>query len=186
MRGRVIICPNPKCHKKIEEPFLLNNLSITPAEQYYACPHCLTKLNAYATRANLTGSFLTAFGLIILALVSCLTCYEMTMWGKDITLIFFGSRTGETISLGIGMKVIYYFLIGLALFHSGLLTFLRRRGKAIELHPSATAPEKEKGPSKCPYHFGYLKMHARQNIPIPNECLRCSRILECARDVHEA
>ena len=40
----VIICPNPKCQRKIEEPILLNNLSTTPAEHYYACPHCLTKL----------------------------------------------------------------------------------------------------------------------------------------------
>ena len=40
-----IICPNPKCHREIEEPILLNNLSTTPAEQYYACPHCFIKLD---------------------------------------------------------------------------------------------------------------------------------------------
>jgi len=44
----VIICPNPKCHREIEEPILLNNLSTTPAEQYYACPHCFIKLDANA------------------------------------------------------------------------------------------------------------------------------------------
>jgi len=44
----VIICPNPKCHRKIEEPIILNNLSTTPAEQYYACPHCFVKLDADA------------------------------------------------------------------------------------------------------------------------------------------
>ncbi|MFQ5836407.1 MAG: hypothetical protein ACE5HG_00980 [Candidatus Bathyarchaeia archaeon] len=42
----VVTCPNPKCHKKIEEPIRLNNLSATPAEQYYACPHCFIKLDA--------------------------------------------------------------------------------------------------------------------------------------------
>ncbi len=41
----VVICPNPKCHRNIEEPILLNNLSTTPAEQYYACPHCFIKLD---------------------------------------------------------------------------------------------------------------------------------------------
>ena len=41
----VVICPNPKCHRKIEEPILLNNLSTTPAEQYCACPHCFIKLD---------------------------------------------------------------------------------------------------------------------------------------------
>jgi hypothetical protein len=43
-----IICPNPKCHREIEEPILLNNLSKTPTEQYYACPHCLIKLDTDA------------------------------------------------------------------------------------------------------------------------------------------
>ncbi len=40
----VIVCPNSKCHRKIEEPILLNNLSTTPSEQYHACPHCFLKL----------------------------------------------------------------------------------------------------------------------------------------------
>jgi len=55
----------------------------------------------------------------------------MTTLGKDIDLTFFGSRTGEALSLGIGMKVIYWFLIGLALLLLGFL--LRRRSKATEL-----------------------------------------------------
>ena len=44
-KSGVIICPNPKCHREIQEPILLNNLSKTPAEHYYACPHCLIKLD---------------------------------------------------------------------------------------------------------------------------------------------
>ena len=40
----LIICPNPRCHRKIEEPILLSNLSTVPAEQYYVCPHCFIKL----------------------------------------------------------------------------------------------------------------------------------------------
>ena len=40
----VVVCPNPKCGKEIEEPILLTNLSVKPAEQYDACPHCFTKL----------------------------------------------------------------------------------------------------------------------------------------------
>lgn len=175
----VTICPNPKCHREIEEPTLMNNLSTSPAEQYYACPLCFTRLNAYGTRANLAGLLLTPFGLIILAWVGWLTLHEMTTWGKEINLIFFGSRTSEAINLGIGMKIVYYFLIGLVLLIMGLCTFLRRRSRVIEIHPSATAPEKKENSSKCPYHCGYLKMHVRQNIPIPHDCLRCSRIWEC-------
>jgi len=46
----VVICPNPKCHRKIEQSILLNNLSTTPAEQYYACPHCFTKLEVISAQ----------------------------------------------------------------------------------------------------------------------------------------
>jgi hypothetical protein len=46
----LIICPNPKCHRKIEEPILLNNLSTAPAEQYYACPHCFIKLEVISAQ----------------------------------------------------------------------------------------------------------------------------------------
>ena len=53
------------------------------------------------------------FGSIILILVAYLTWHEVTMGGKDIILIFFGSRIG--IDLGITLKVIYCFLIGFAL-----------------------------------------------------------------------
>jgi hypothetical protein len=59
-------------------------------------------------------------GSIILVWVACLTWYDITILGKDVALIFFGSRTGEVISLGIGMHLIHYLLIGLALQLSGL------------------------------------------------------------------
>ena len=41
----LIVCPNPKCRRKIEEPILLSDLSTAPAERYYACPHCFVKLD---------------------------------------------------------------------------------------------------------------------------------------------
>jgi len=68
-----------------------------------------------------------AFGSIILAWVGWLIWYDMTTWGKDIAFIFFSSRTGEAISLGIGMKIFDYFLIGLAFPLIGLFILLRRR-----------------------------------------------------------
>jgi len=46
----VIICPNPECHRKIEEPILLSDLSTTPVEQYYVCPHCFIKLDVISTQ----------------------------------------------------------------------------------------------------------------------------------------
>jgi hypothetical protein len=40
----VVICPNPKCKKEIEESILLSILSVTPPKQYEACPYCFAKL----------------------------------------------------------------------------------------------------------------------------------------------
>ncbi len=85
-------CPNLKCHEKIKEPILLNNFSSIPAEHYYACPNCLTKLNKYAhIHTNYAGLFLAAFGSFVLALVGYLTWYEMTI-NENIAL------TGSTIT----------------------------------------------------------------------------------------
>ena len=79
---------------------------------------------------NLASLILTAFGTIILAGVGQLTWYDITVWGKDIVLIFFGSRTGEAISLGIGVRVIHLFL-------SGIFAFLRKRRLGANGEPSS-------------------------------------------------
>lgn len=96
---------------------------------------------------HLAGLFLAAFGSITLAWVGQLIWHDITVWGKDIAQIFFGSRTGENLSLRIGMKVIHYFLIGVALLIPGSLTVLRRQSKAIKLrlsHLLHAQPRKEK------------------------------------------
>lgn len=77
--------------------------------------------------SKVASLILIAFGSTILAWIGWLTWYDMTTWGKDLALILFGSRTGEAISLGTGMKVIYYLLIGLTSLVIGLVTFVRRR-----------------------------------------------------------
>jgi hypothetical protein len=66
-------------------------------------------------------------GLIIMVWIGWLIWHDVTWWSKDIVLIFFGSRTGEAISLGIGMKIFDYFLLSLILPLSGLVISCRRR-----------------------------------------------------------
>ena len=65
------------------------------------------------------------------------------------------------------------------------------RVKAIERPEStptasvdAKKPESSRNnqSSGCPHHFGYLKEHPK-NIPIPNECLTCTKIMECLAGV---
>jgi len=53
--------------------------------------------------------------------------------------------------------------------------------KEKEEEPLVKLPEKkEKGPSGCPHRFGYLANRPK-NAPIPQECLICPRVLDCAR-----
>ena len=53
----VIICSNPKCQRKIEEPILLN---LPLAERYYACPHCFMKLDVDTkNEEDVTEDFIT-------------------------------------------------------------------------------------------------------------------------------
>jgi hypothetical protein len=40
----------------------------------------------------------------------------------------------------------------------------------------------EKGPSRCPNHFGYLAVRVLlrgEDVPIPRECLACPKALDC-------
>jgi hypothetical protein len=65
------------------------------------------------------------------------------------------------------------------------------RGKAIERPKSVPTvsvetekPEFSRNNQSlgCPHHFGYLKEHPK-HTPIPNECLTCTRIMECLAGV---
>jgi hypothetical protein len=109
--------------------------------------------------SHLIGVLLTAFGSITLVWLGHLIWYDITVWGKDISLILFGSRAGESISLGIGMIGLNYFLIGWALLLLGLV---------ILLH----------GLRKCPHYFGYLASRPKK-APISTKCLNCPLTADC-------
>jgi len=38
-------CPYSECGKEFEKPLVLTDFSKMPRENYYACPHCLTKVD---------------------------------------------------------------------------------------------------------------------------------------------
>jgi hypothetical protein len=85
----------------------------------------LSKLRLTRLRPNIIELSLIGAGLILLTWVSSLVWNDISYWAKDIGTIFFGSRTGENISLGIGMTVFNYFLISMALIGTGGALFLR-------------------------------------------------------------
>jgi hypothetical protein len=112
-------------NSRTEKETSYKKLNIVPSAEVFARARTiLSHLLPY-----LFNFFLITSGLIIMAWVGWLIWYDVTWWSKDIFLIFFGSRTGETISLGIGMKIFDYFLIGLMPPLSGLAISSRRRAR---------------------------------------------------------
>jgi hypothetical protein len=96
-----LVCPYNECHKEFEKPLVLTDFSRTPRETYYACPHCLTKVEVVAGDSKL-----------------------------------------DSISV-------------------------------------ATSENRvEKPPTECVHHFGYLETLPK-GAAIPDECLTCSKLLQC-------
>ena len=87
----------------------------------------LSKLDFLRSMPQLIMLTLFSSGTLVLAWVGWLTWTDISTWNKDLDIIFFGSRTGEAISLGIGMNVFHYVLIGASLLAVGLVLFLKNR-----------------------------------------------------------
>jgi len=112
----------------------LNILSTSPAEQYYACPHCFIKLDEDAKN------------------------------DENITQESTPSPPAHP-SLEKVLDVIS--------------TQPQKEEKKKKEEPPVKPPEKgEKGPSGCPHHFGYLANRPK-DVPIPQECLTCPKIVDC-------
>lgn len=69
----------------------------------------------------------TILGSIILTIVGWITYSDVTVWGKNITTIFFGSRVGEFISLGLDVKLITFLLIGITLVVIGFSVYFSKK-----------------------------------------------------------
>ena len=164
-----------------------------------------SKLGLARLIPNIIVLSLVVSAALILAWVGWLTWIDMTQWSKDIGSIFFGSRTGEAISLGIGMTVIHYFLISMSLLAAGVVLFLRKRILAVkpqvamqmgpqkvkvnqskkgvsavksQVKEENAAAREERFFSGCLHHFGYLSSRPKDS-PIPQECILCQRLGDC-------
>jgi hypothetical protein len=168
----------------------------------------LPKLGLSLLRPHIVFLSLVGSAGLVLAWVGWLTWIDLTVWSKDIGEIFFGSRTGEAISLGIGITVIHYFSIGMLLLAAGVVLFLRKRFLAAEpqlelqmrsqktsvkqqnsnvaeksevkssVNEENAAAREERFFSGCLHHFGYLSSRPKDS-PIPQECIICQRLGDC-------
>ena len=87
----------------------------------------LSKLKFFSSVPQLISVVLVAFAAIVLVWTGGIIWKDISFWNKDIGTILTGSRTGEAISLGIGMTVINYLLVGISLCIAGVVVFLRNR-----------------------------------------------------------
>jgi hypothetical protein len=84
-------------------------------------------INFLSSPMNLTALALMVAGSATLVWIGSIICCDLTFWGKDLALTLFGSRTGETISLDIGMTAISYVILAAVLLGSSALLLLKNR-----------------------------------------------------------
>ena len=83
--------------------------------------------NIFSDKLKAISFALIAGSVIFFVQVSWITWYDITVWNKDLGTIFFGSRSGEAMSLGIGITNIHYLLFGIFFLVSGLGLFYKIR-----------------------------------------------------------
>jgi len=166
----------------------------------------LSKFDFLRSMPNLIIFSLFVVGAVVMVWIGSLAINDVTVWNKDLGTIFFGSRTGEGIGLGIGMTLINYVYVGLAFFGAGAVLFVRNRMQAnsdqqIMMKPSQKTAKTNrvkteklsvKSSSKeepvvasedrffsgCLHHFGYLSSRPKED-PVPPECILCQRLGDC-------
>jgi len=62
MGSEHLVCPYRECKKEFEKPLMLTDFSRTPRETYYACPHCLTKVDVVVKNQGLSSVSLETSG----------------------------------------------------------------------------------------------------------------------------
>jgi hypothetical protein len=91
------------------------------------------ELKLIFTPFNVIIISLIALGSIALIQVFNVIWKDIVVWEKDINLIFFGSRAGENISLGMGLQIIHYYLLGITCIFSAILLFFLQKWKTKKI-----------------------------------------------------
>lgn len=168
----------------------------------------MLKVHYFRSLPNLVTLTLILFGTAILIGVGFIVLFDLIFWNKDVGMIFFGSRIGEPITLGIGILLIHYLLVGIIFFGVGIGLFFKNRNSAKlsqkvnnyqnqrfmkksvkNINKQKINPIKKNEKTKkiireekiiygCDHHFGYLSTRPK-NSEIPQECIICSRLGSC-------
>jgi hypothetical protein len=175
----VVVCPNPKCQREIEEPILLTILSVTPPKEYKACPYCFTSLEPEPPIEKEDAP-------------------EPTVEQEETTIEEDKEATPSPSENTVLEKVKSSRPRFLDRFKALIPTSngsqteksekteepkaepaSKKEEKATkEQHKPEPSTEKESESSGCPESFGYLA-NRPPDVPIPPQCLVCPKMVDC-------
>jgi hypothetical protein len=191
----VVVCPNPKCQREIEEPILLTVLSVTPPKQYEACPYCFAKLEPeppveqeiVPEPTEVEHEEIMEEGEETTSNLSVNTVLEKVKGSgpkflKKVKALIPNSNESqkqkqkkteepqtELSSIEENEDVIKEEL--------GAETFFTEE-ETEEAPIIEQSTEKEDQSSGCPQTFGYLAKRPK-DAPIPQQCMLCPKIVDC-------
>ena len=172
----MVICPNPKCRREIEEPILLTILSVTPPKQYEACPYCFANLETEPPIEQKDVPEPTVDQKEAME-------EEATPTIKSANSVLEKVKAGPRF-----LKKVKALIPG----SNGSQKEKRRKTEEPQAEPAGKKEEKatkkeaktepsakkESGSSGCPQSFGYLA-NRPPDTPIPQECLVCPKMVDC-------
>lgn len=156
----MVVCPNPKCRREIEEPILLTILSVTPPKEYEACPYCFANLEPEPTIEQKDVPEPTVDQ------EEVMEEKEATPTIKSVNSVLEKVKAGPRF-----LKKVKALIPG----SNGSQKEKRRKTEELQAEPAA---KKESGSSGCPQSFGYLANRPPET-PIPQECLLCPKMVDC-------
>ena len=64
-------CPYDGCHKSFERPTILTDPSATPRKTFYACPHCMSKLDIHVENLKVVDVKTMEYGTVFDSPAKC-------------------------------------------------------------------------------------------------------------------
>jgi hypothetical protein len=202
----VVVCPNPRCGREFEEPILLTILSVTPPKQYEACPYCFAKLEQEVPIEQNEVPEPTIKQKIV---------PEPTVEQKETIIVDEEEETAVNQSVNTVLEKVkdsapsfFKKFKSLIPSNNGLKKEKKEKTKEPQAEPAVkkekapkekpkTEPNlkkeeqkpepsanKEDGSSGCPETFGYLANRPK-NVPIPQGCLICPKMVDCVLSPRE-
>ena len=156
----MVICPNPRCQKEIEEPILLTILSVTPPKQYQACPCCFAKLEQEAPIEHEQVP------------EPKIEQEEAIEKEKEIEDNLSANAVLDKVKDS-GPR--FFKKVKALIPNNGGLKEKEEKTNEPQAEP---AIKKESGSSGCPETFGYLANRPK-DVPIPQCCLTCTKMVDC-------